>query len=492
MLSRFASSTLLPTCSRFLAELSPLLARSLKESDPVLFDIIEKEKQRQRESIVLIPSENFTSRAVLECLGSVMQNKYSEGLPGVRYYGGNKFIDMSENLCRKRALAAFNLDPKKWGVNVQPLSGSPANFEAYTAVLQPHDRILSLDLPHGGHLSHGYSTPTKKISATSIFFECMPYRLYEKGPQAGYIDYETMEKLALAFRPKLIVAGSSAYPRNYDYGRVRKICDQVGAYLMSDMAHIAGLVAGKATPSPFEYSDIVTTTTHKSLRGPRGAMIFFRKGVKSVNQKTGKQVMWDIEDRVNQAVFPSCQGGPHNHTISGISTCLLQAATPDFADYCKKVVRNAAIMAETLKSKGYKLVSGGTSNHLLLVDLRDRKVNGAKVERVLELSNIALNKNTVPGDLSALNPGGIRLGSPAMTSRGISEEDFVTIAGFIDRGIKIALDIQGKGGKTMKEFRTMVDEVDQWPEIGKLREEVVALAKNAPVVGFDVDSMLYQ
>lgn len=254
---------------------------SLLETDPEMFDIIEHEKNRQFKGIVLIPSENYVSKPVLEALGSVMSNKYSEGLPGARYYGGNEFIDQSESLCQKRALDVFNLDPAKWGVNVQPLSGSPANMQAYTSVLQPHDRILSLDLPHGGHLSHGYQTGTKKISAVSTFFETLPYRLNEK---TGLIDYDKMEELADLYRPKLIVAGFSAYSRNLDFQRFREVADKHSAYLLSDIAHISGLVAAGVIPGPFDHSDIVTTTTHKSLRGPRGAMIFFRKGTRVIKK----------------------------------------------------------------------------------------------------------------------------------------------------------------------------------------------------------------
>ncbi|RHY42365.1 hypothetical protein DYB38_013144, partial [Aphanomyces astaci] len=258
------------------------LNKPLKETDPALFDIIEREKQRQRNCLSLIASENFTSRAVYDALGSVMSNKYSEGYPGQRYYGGNKIIDQAELLCQKRALEAFKLDPEVWGVNVQSLSGSPANFQVYTALLQPHDRIMSLDLPHGGHLSHGFQTGAKKISATSIFFESMPYRL---DPKTDLIDYDSLATNAELFRPKLIVAGTSAYSRHIDYARMKEIAVANNAILLADMAHISGLVAAGVVPSPFEYADVVTTTTHKSLRGPRGAMIFYRKGTQSVDKK---------------------------------------------------------------------------------------------------------------------------------------------------------------------------------------------------------------
>lgn len=453
-----------------------------------MFDIIEREKKRQRDSLVLIPSENFTSTAVLHALGSIMQNKYSEGYPGARYYGGNEFIDMAERNTQKRALEAFRLDPEQWGVNVQALSGSPANLAAYHAVLQPHDRIMSLDLPHGGHLSHGYSTPTKKISAVSAFYEVLPYRLNES---TGIIDYDTLEKNAALYRPKLIVAGASAYSRFIDYARFKKVCDQHDAYLLSDMAHISGLVAADVIPSPFLHSDIVTTTTHKSLRGPRGSMIFYRKGVRKTD-KTGKPVMYDLESRINHAVFPALQGGPHNHTITAIGVCLAQAKTPLFKAYQTQVLKNCGHLSNVLSNLGYKIVSGGTDNHLILVDLRDKGVDGAKVERIMELGNIALNKNTVPGDKSAMVPGGIRVGSPAMTTRGFAEAEFEQVAKFIDRGVKIALDVQKAAGTTkMVDFRNALT-AKSWPEIDQLKSDVTALCSKFPTVGFEATSMRYQ
>jgi glycine hydroxymethyltransferase len=344
------------------------LNADISEIDPEIVDIIEHEKNRQWKGLELIPSENFTSLSVMQAVGSVMTNKYSEGYPGARYYGGNEFIDMAERLCQKRALAAFRLDPEKWGVNVQSLSGSPSNFQVYTALLKPHDRIMALDLPHGGHLSHGYQTDTKKISAVSIFFETMPYRLDES---TGYIDYDTMERSAALFRPKLIVAGASAYARHYDYARMRKVCDKQKAILLADMAHISGLVAAGVVPSPFEFADIVTTTTHKSLRGPRGAMIFYRKGLKETTKK-GEQIFYDYDDKINAAVFPGLQGGPHNHTITGLAVALKQAATPEFKAYQEQVLSNCARFAKALMDRGYELVSGGTENHLVLVNLKPK------------------------------------------------------------------------------------------------------------------------
>ncbi|XP_020099007.1 serine hydroxymethyltransferase, mitochondrial isoform X2 [Ananas comosus] len=427
----------------------------------------------------------------MQAVGSVMTNKYSEGYPGARYYGGNEYIDMAESLCQKRALEAFRLDASKWGMNVQPLSGSPANFQVYTALLKPHERIMALDLPHGGHLSHGYQTDTKKISAVSIFFETMPYRLNES---TGYIDYDQLEKSAVLFRPKLIVAGASAYARLYDYEHIRKVCDKQKAILLADMAHISGLVAAGVIPSPFDYADVVTTTTHKSLRGPRGAMIFFRKGVKEIN-KQGHEVMYDFEDKINAAVFPGLQGGPHNHTIAGLAVALKQATTQEYKAYQEQVLKNCAKFALRLVEKGYELVSGGTENHLVLVNLKNKGIDGSRVEKVLELVHIAANKNTVPGDVSAMVPGGIRMGTPALTSRGFVEDDFAKVADFFDIAVKLALKIKAetKGGLKLKDFvATIQTDANIQSEIAKLRHEVEEYAKQFPTIGFEKETMKYK
>lgn len=457
-----------------MSTLCSLLTKNMDELDPTMSEIIRNEKARQRDSLALIPSENFTSKAVLQALGSVMQNKYSEGYPGARYYGGNEFIDQSESLCQQRALEVYGLDPAKWGVNVQSLSGSPANFAVYSAVLEPKDRLMGLDLPHGGHLSHGYQTPTTKISAVSKYFECFPYRLDES---TGLIDYDALESISLRYRPKLLIAGASAYSRHIDYARMRKISNNINALYLMDMAHISGLVAGGVLPSPFEHADIVTTTTHKSLRGPRGAMIFFRKGVRGVDKK-GNEIMYDLESKINHAVFPGHQGGPHNHTIAALAVALNQAKTPEFARYQQQVVANSKALAEGFRSRGFPMVSGGTDNHLILVDLRGHGLNGAKAEMVLEKCNIALNKNTVPGDISAMNPGGIRVGTPAMTSRGMVEQDFDQVAELISRGVDVALGVQqAAGSKTMKAFRESLRTGAMSAEMDALQRDVTQFTR---------------
>lgn len=466
-----------------------VLNRALATEDPEIFDIIEHEKARQRDSIVLIPSENFTSRAVMESLGSVMQNKYSEGYPGARYYGGNEFIDKAEILCQNRALEAFHLTKDKWGVNVQSLSGSPANLQVFCAIMKPHERLMGLDLPHGGHLSHGYQTESKKISAVSIYFETMPYRLDES---TGLIDYDALQQSALLYRPKVIIAGASAYPRHYDYARMRQISDSVGAYLVADMAHISGLVAAGVHPTPFDYADIVTTTTHKSLRGPRGAMIFYRKGVRFVDKK-GREVAYDLEDKINFSVFPGHQGGPHNHTITALAVALKQANTPEFKQYQQKVVSNSKSFADSFAKLGYNMVSGGTDTHLLLLDLRSKGIDGARVERILELVNIAANKNTVPGDKSAMIPSGIRMGTPAMTTRGLSEQDFEKVAKFVDEAVQITISIKKKvPGTKLKDFKdALADGGSKFPEIAVLRNKVAEFSSSFPVVGFDPSQAKY-
>lgn len=463
---------------RFISVAAQKLNQSLKETDPEFTRILELEKQRQKSSIVLIASENFTSTAVLETVGSVMTNKYSEGYPGARYYGGNEFIDMAENLCRDRALQAFRLNPSEWGVNVQPLSGSPCNFYVYTALLGPHERMMALDLPHGGHLSHGFRTDLRKVSATSIYFESLPYRVDEN---TGIVDYDRLEANAKLYRPKLIVGGGSAYSRDFDYERMRKICNEVNAVFMYDMAHTSGIVAADVgLKDPFKYADIVTTTTHKSLRGPRGAMIFYRKGYKK--DKKGQDVLLDFESKIDSAVFPGHQGGPHNHTISALAVALKLATQPEYKEYQAQVLKNAKSFVKDLQGLGFSIVTGGTDNHLMLVDLRNQGIDGARLERTLELINIASNKNTIPSDKSALTPSGIRFGTPAMTSRGFIEKDFKVVADFILKAANIAKEVKAQNPNAkLPEF---TQELKSHQNLSKYKKEVEDFASSFPTIGF--------
>jgi glycine hydroxymethyltransferase len=341
---------------------------------------------------------------------------------------------------------------------------------------------MGLDLPDGGHLTHGFMTQTKKISATSIFFESMPYKV---DPISGYIDYDKLEENAKLFKPRIIIAGVSCYSRCLDYKRFRAICDQVGSYLFSDMSHISGLVAAGVIPSPFEYSDVVSTTTHKTLRGPRAGVIFYRKGVKTV-KPNGDKVMYDLEARINGAVFPGLQGGPHNHAIGAMATAFLQAKSPEFKEYQQQVVKNAKALCEGLISKGYAVATGGTDIHLVLVDLRPNAITGARAEYVLEEISIACNKNTVPGDKSALNPSGIRLGTPALTTRGLMESDMANVVDFIDRALKLSKEIAAVSGPKLVDFKKAVHENEEFvPKIKALRDEVETFSMKFPLPGYE-------
>ena len=405
----------------------------LKNIDPNLYQLIQKENLRQINSIELIASENYTSNAVLECLGSCLVNKYSEGSVGRRYYGGNQVIDEIETLCNERALKAFHLDSDVWGVNVQPYSGSVANLAVYNALLQPHDRIMGLGLESGGHLTHGYYTSKKKVSISSIFYESFPYHLN----QDGYIDYDKLEENALLFNPKLIICGGSAYSRDLDYKRFREIADKVGAYLLCDMSHFNGFVATQQLNNPFEYCDVVTTTTHKLLRGPRSAMIFSKKELSSL---------------IDLSVFPSIQGGPHNHQIGALAVQLKEVMTDEYKEYIKQVHINIKTFSDKMIEYGYHVMTNGTDTHLVLINVKKAGLTGSKVEKICEYVDISLNKNSIYGDTSAFNPSGIRIGSPWMTTRGCKEGEFVKIAEFIHRCIQIGLVVQEERGKMLKDF----------------------------------------
>ncbi|XP_045569964.1 serine hydroxymethyltransferase, cytosolic isoform X3 [Salmo salar] len=380
-----------------------MMQEPLRSNDPEVFSIIKREKHRQTFGLELIASENFTSRAVLEALGSCMNNKYSEGYPGQRYYGGTEHVDELERVCQRRALEVYGLEADRWGVNVQPYSGT------------------------------------------------------------------------------------SCYSRNLDYARLRRIADENGAFLLADMAHISGLVAAGVVPSPFEYCDVVSTTTHKTLRGCRSGVIFYRKGIRSVDSK-GKETLYNLESLINQAVFPGLQGGPHNHAIAGVAVALKQALTPEFKAYQYQVLSNCRAMANALIDLGYKIVTGGSDNHLILLDLRPSGTDGGRAEKVLEAAAIACNKNTCPGDKSALRPSGLRFGSPALTSRGMVEEDFRKVAEFIHRGIQITLDVQAslQPKVTLKEFKeALAGEAKHQERVAELRGEVEAFAGRFPMPGLE-------
>jgi glycine hydroxymethyltransferase len=380
----------------------------LEKTDNELFQVIQKELHRQQSHIELIASENFVSLGVLEADGSVLTNKYAEGYPGKRYYGGCEAVDMAEDLARERVKELFNVK----FANVQPHSGSTANMGAYRAILSPGDKVLGMALDQGGHLTHGHP-----LSFSGIDYEFHPYFVSK---ETETIDYDELERIALEIKPKLIVAGASAYPRILDFRRFREICDKVGAMLMVDMAHIAGLVAAKLHPNPCEYADIVTSTTHKTLRGPRGGIILTN------NEEIAKNV-----DRV---VFPGIQGGPLMHIIAAKAAAFKEALTEEFNQYQKQVVKNSKAFANKFIELGYHVVSGGTDNHLLLLDVLSKaKMSGKKAENLLDLANITCNKNTIPYDTKKpFITSGIRLGTPAMTTRGFKENDFIEVAELID------------------------------------------------------------
>ena len=379
----------------------------IKDTDPEIFAAIEKEKLRQAEGIELIPSENYTSEAVMEACGSILTNKYSEGYPGKRYYGGQENIDVIENIAIDRAKELFGAEH----VNVQPYSGSPANTAVYFALLEFGDTVMGLKLDHGGHITHGLP----------IAFSGKAYNFvqYEVDKETGRINMDHVRELALEHKPKLIIAGFTAYPAEVDWKAFQDIADEVGALTMADISHIAGLIAGGVHASPFPFFDVVTTTTHKTLRGPRGAMIMCK-------EKHAK--------KINRAVFPGLQGGPHEHAIAGKAIAFKEALKPEFKEYATQIVKNAKHLANCLMEKGYKLVSDGTETHLILVDLTNKGVTGKQAQNRLDEVGITLNKNTVPFDpRSPMDPSGIRLGTPAITTRGMKEAEMEKIADWMDR-----------------------------------------------------------
>ena len=380
---------------------------ALEQYDPQIYELIRQEEARQSGSIRLIPSENYVSRAVMMASSSCLTNKYAEGYPGRRYYEGQQVTDLIEKVAQDRAKKVFKADH----ANVQPYSGSVANLAAYAALIEPHDTIMGMSLVHGGHLTHGW-----KVSLTSKFFNSVSYEI---NTETGRLDYDKIRDLAKKHHPKVIISGATAYPRIIDFEIFGQIAKEVGAYHVSDIAHIAGLVVAGIHKSPVPYADIVSTTTHKTLRGPRGGMLLCRA---------------EHADKVDRAVFPGLQGGPHMHTLTAVAVALAEADTPEFVAYARQIVKNAKALAEKLLEYGFNLVSGGTDNHLMLIDLRNKGIPGKKLAKALDRARIVTNYNTVPGDTAPpFNPSGLRLGTPAITTRGIKEAEAQQIATFIHR-----------------------------------------------------------
>ncbi len=403
--------------------------KDVKKTDPDIAKLVRQERQRQEDSLDLIPAENITSKAVLEVLGSSLANKYSEGYPGKRYYAGNGIIDKIETIAQERAKKVFRLG-KEWQVNVQPYSGSPANMAVYYALLNPGEKLMGMSLPFGGHLTHGW-----KVNFSARFYQSVQYGV----GRDGYIDYGEVKKLARKEKPKIIVTGATAYSRIFDFKKFREIADETGAYLMADIAHIAGLIVAGVHPSPFPYAEVVTTTTHKTLRGPRGAMIFSR------NDKflTANDKKISIAEAIDRAVFPGLQGGPHDNQTAAIAVCLGEALKPSFRKYGYQIVKNAKALAKELTKLGFNLVSGGTDNHLMLIDLINFGISGREAQDRLEKAGIIVNRNTIPYDTrSPFDPSGIRLGTPTVTTRGMKEKEMKKIAGWINEVISNSQSIQ--------------------------------------------------
>src|SRR5580704_14686417 len=413
----------------------------LATSDPEIAAQIENEVKRQHEGLEMIASENFVSRAVLEAAGTIFTNKYAEGYPGKRYYGGCEYADIVEDLARTRAKRLFNADH----VNVQPHSGSQANAAAYMTLLNPGDTILGLDLAHGGHLTHGH-----KLNFSGKLYRIVGYQVRK---DTETVDYDELEATALREKPKVIVGGGSAYPRQFDFPRMRAIADKVGAYLVVDMAHFAGLVAGKVHPSPVPHAHVVTTTTHKTLRGPRGGMILCRQ---------------ELAAGIDRSVFPGQQGGPLVHIVAAKAVAFKEALAPEFASYAQQVVTNAKVLAEAIAAEGYRIVSGGTDTHVLLIDVFQKGMLGSEAEHALGDAGITVNKNAIPYDTNPrMTPSGIRIGTPALTTRGMKEPEMSVIAGWIAQ----ALENRTNAAKLQQIRGQVLEMAEKFPLYGWLRKE---------------------
>jgi len=437
---------------------------SLRLTDPEVYRLIKEEEKRQQDVLEMIPSENYTSKAVMEALGSVLTNKYSEGYPGKRYYQGNNVIDSIETLAQERAKKLFKVPY----VNVQALSGSPANSAVYFALLSPlKGKIMGLSTASGGHLTHGLS-----LNFSGRYFKSVQFELGKE----GYLDYEAIEKIAIKERPNIIVCGFTAYPRIIDFQKFGRIADKIGAYLMADISHIAGLVVGGVHPSPVPFAHIVTTTTHKTLRGPRGALIMItRKGIERNP---------DLPKLIDNAIIPGLQGGPHDNQTAAIAVALLEASKSSFRKYSSQIVNNAKTLAHELNKYSFALVSGGTDNHLILVDLRNKKTNGALAAYALEVANIVVNKNLVLNDtMPPFYPSGIRLGTPAITTRGMKEKEMIQIASWINAVIDEIKNEVLPADKTKRSqfFKDFKKRTAANKKLVKIRKEVKILCSKFPL-----------
>ena len=407
--------------------------------DKEIHNLIKKETKRQNDTLDLIPSENIVSRDVLNALGSVFTNKYAEGYSAMRYYAGNENVDALENLAKVRALKLFKLSPVKWHVNVQPYSGSPANMAVYYALLQPGEKIMGMSLPFGGHLTHGW-----KVNFSGRFYAAVQYQLERN----GRIDYAVVRKIAKKERPQIIVTGATAYPRKFDFKKFGAIAHEVGAYFLADISHEAGLIAAGAYPSPFSYADVATATMHKTLRGPRAAIILANRVSPIANRKK-----IDIAKVIDRAVFPGLQGGPHGNQIAAIAVALHEAMSPSFKAYGRQVIKNAAVLADELTRLGFDLVSGGTDNHLMLIDLAKTGLSGREGQDRLEDVGIVVNRNTVPFDSrKPFDPSGIRLGTPSLTTRGMKEKEMKTVARLINDALTKDRDVKKEVAALCKKF----------------------------------------